>query len=158
MVSPVVGGWSFSSEIHEFGSSEDEFLERGDIEGATELNLRFWLAGPKRSLDQLNVIVVEKAREMQKNAFRVQLASKEAVAQGIEPPATKRLAEIECPALIITGDQDVADIFAIAERLHRDISGSVLQPLKGVGHLLCMEQPEKFTALLKEFLRRVRER
>jgi pimeloyl-ACP methyl ester carboxylesterase len=152
LVSPVVGGWSFSSEIRTFGSAEDEFLELGDVEGATELNLKFWLAGPQRSLSQMNADLVEQVRVMQRNAFQIQLASKEAVAQGIEPPAIKRLSEIAMPTLIMTGDQDVSDVLAIAAQLKNAIRGAKHIQRAGEGHLLSMEGPGKFLSDIRTFL------
>src|SRR6266700_7840364 len=43
LVAPNLGGYPPSEEILRFGKEEDALLERGDIEAATELNLRMWV-------------------------------------------------------------------------------------------------------------------
>ena len=63
-----------------------------------------------------------------------------------------RLGEIKAPALFICGGKDVA--LGGLKQLHAAVAGSRLVELEGAGHISNMEQPEKFTAALNDFLPR----
>jgi (E)-2-((N-methylformamido)methylene)succinate hydrolase len=62
-----------------------------------------------------------------------------------------RLERIRAPALIITGEHDVAGTPRMAKLMHERIAGSRLEVLPGLRHNLLMEVPEKIAALLGEF-------
>ena len=59
-------------DIQKFGEEEDALVEKGDLEGATELNLRMWVDGPFRAPDQVSRAESgSSVRVMQMDAFRV---------------------------------------------------------------------------------------
>jgi proline iminopeptidase len=67
---------------------------------------------------------------------------------------TDRLHEITIPALIVVGSDDPAT--PAAARLYQSHwPGSEVQVLDGAGHLPMQDQPERYVALLREFLHRV---
>ncbi len=68
------------------------------------------------------------------------------------PPAIDRLREIQAPTLVVVGTLDVPDILGIADRLERDIRGARKVVLTDVGHLVNLEAPARFRALVTEFL------
>ena len=100
---PAVSGWGPSEELARFSADEDDLLERGDLTGATELNLRMWVDGPHRAPDKADAAVRERARKMQMDVFKV-VVPDDAGDEPLEPPAMKRLEEIRVPTLIITGE------------------------------------------------------
>ena len=63
-----------------------------------------------------------------------------------------RLGEIRAPTLVLVGTLDVPDIQAIARRLTADIGGARLEVIDGVGHLVNLEAPDRFRALVAGFL------
>jgi 3-oxoadipate enol-lactonase len=63
--------------------------------------------------------------------------------------------DIGVPTLIIVGEQDLATPVDEAESIHRQIAGSRLEKIAGAGHMAPLEQPEKVTALLEDFLSQV---
>ena len=71
-----------------------------------------------------------------------------------EPPAATRLADITAPTLVIVGTLDVPDILGIADRLTAEVRGARKVVLPDVGHLINLEAPERFRALVTDFLRR----
>ena len=79
----------------------------------------------------------------------------ESLAQGIEPPARMRLAEIHIPTLVIVGERDLSDFHAIADILSAGIPGATKVEMPGVGHMSNMEDPATFNELLLEFLHSV---
>ncbi len=62
------------------------------------------------------------------------------------------LERLECPALIVVGDQDAFTTRQDADRMHGLLQGSRLLWLTGVGHMPNLEQPEAFNTALAGFL------
>ncbi|KAK2637267.1 hypothetical protein Ddye_032059 [Dipteronia dyeriana] len=69
-----------------------------------------------------------------------------------KPPVAKRLHEISCPVLIVTGDTDRIVPSWNAERLSRAIPGSKLEVIKHCGHLPHEEKFEEFVSIVERFL------
>lgn len=70
------------------------------------------------------------------------------------PSLTKRLSEITCPVLIVTGDTDRLVPAWNAVRLSKAIPGSTLEVIKNCGHLPHEERVEEFVAIVENFLER----
>ncbi|XVE90935.1 hypothetical protein DITRI_Ditri20bG0115400 [Diplodiscus trichospermus] len=71
-----------------------------------------------------------------------------------KPPLSKRLHEISCPVLIVTGDTDRIVPAWNAERLSRVIPQSKLEIIKNCGHLPHEEKVEEFVRIVEKFLQR----
>src|SRR5947209_4945084 len=71
LCAPSVGGETLSAEVQRFNAEEEEALERGDLAAATEVNLRMWVDGPRRTPEQVDPLVRERVREMQMHAFTI---------------------------------------------------------------------------------------
>jgi pimeloyl-ACP methyl ester carboxylesterase len=67
-------------------------------------------------------------------------------------PAAGRLGEIKVPTLVMIGERDVPDIHRIVELIMRDVPGAKRVVFEHTGHVIHMEQPEKFTAAVIAFL------
>lgn len=67
---------------------------------------------------------------------------------------TSRLGEIEIPACVIVGDQDVGTPVAMSRTIQEAISKSELVVLPSASHLSNLEQPALFDKALSDFLRR----
>jgi 3-oxoadipate enol-lactonase len=65
---------------------------------------------------------------------------------------TARLKEIRCPLLVIVGEQDPGTPPAMAREIHDNAPGSKLALLPQAAHLSNLEQPERFTRALADFL------
>jgi 3-oxoadipate enol-lactonase len=59
---------------------------------------------------------------------------------------------IECPALLVTGDEDVVAPPQAVRMMGERITGSRVEVLRGCGHWTPVEKPEECTSLLKRFL------
>jgi pimeloyl-ACP methyl ester carboxylesterase len=66
--------------------------------------------------------------------------------------ALPRLSEIQCPTLIVVGEHDIADNHAHAGVLEVSIKGAERKVVTHSGHLVYLEQPEAFNAIVTEFL------
>ncbi|XP_058007925.1 uncharacterized protein LOC110657634 isoform X2 [Hevea brasiliensis] len=73
---------------------------------------------------------------------------------GSKPQLSKRLHEISCPVLIVTGDSDRIVPSWNAKRLAQAIPGSCLQVIKHCGHLPHEEKVEEFVSVVEMFLKR----
>lgn len=154
LCAPNVGGYELSTEeLIGFWTAEEAALERGDIEAATELNVRLWVDGPQRQPEQVDAAVRERVCDMQRQAFMLP------VPEGIEeqellPPAIERLAEIRVPTLIIVGEQDVPEFIELADIVARGINGAEKVMIVGVAHVPSMEKPALFNHIVLDFLGR----
>jgi len=68
------------------------------------------------------------------------------------PDSTPLLSSISVPALIVVGEDDKATPVSSARTMQAAIRGSRLVIIPEAGHLSNLEQPERFTAALLEFL------
>lgn len=151
LVTPDISGRPPSALAQQFGMEEDAYLEKGDLVGATELNLRMWVDGPKRSPAQVSSQVRERVRQMQMHAFTI------AIPAGVEeieltPSAINRLAEVQVPTLLIVGDADIPDKLVTVDELAAAIPGAQRVIIPDVAHMVNMEKPEEFNRLVLEFL------
>ncbi|GAU42581.1 hypothetical protein TSUD_302970 [Trifolium subterraneum] len=69
-----------------------------------------------------------------------------------KPAVSKRLNEISCPVLIVTGDSDRLVPSWNAERLSRIIPGATFEVIKQCGHLPHEEKVEEFLSIIENFL------
>jgi len=74
----------------------------------------------------------------------------EALAEMV-PADTSR---IECPTLLVTGDEDVVAPPQAVRMMSERIAGSRVEVLRGCGHWTPVEKPEECEGLLKRFLER----
>ena len=65
------------------------------------------------------------------------------------------LPRIDVPTLLVYGDEDVRSPLHVAREIHEAIPDSELVVLEGVGHVCCMEAPDRFNAAVRSFLERV---
>ena len=66
-----------------------------------------------------------------------------------------RLKEIDCPALVIVGDQDHGTPPEMARQIHQNLRGSELVVIPSAAHLSNIEQAEVFNSALTAFLDKV---
>ncbi len=66
-----------------------------------------------------------------------------------------RLKEIDCPTLVVVGDQDHGTPPEMARQIHANIRGSELVIIPSAAHLSNVEQPEAFNEAVVSFLARV---
>jgi 3-oxoadipate enol-lactonase len=154
LTSPGLRDHDWSPKVTEFGNEEERLLDAGDLEAATDLNVRLWVDGPERGPDPGRAEVRERVREMQRRAFEIQVAAYEAdPPPGPEDPVVLRLGEIAAPTLVIVGDADVPDFREIADRLEAELPDARKVVLEDTAHTIPLERPDEFGTLALEFLR-----
>jgi len=65
---------------------------------------------------------------------------------------TARLGSISCPTLVVVGEEDHSTPLSMAEEIARAIPDARLERIPDAAHLSCVEQPDRFNALLRAFL------
>ena len=151
LVGPGLDGHEWSPEVEAFGEEEEAALERGDLQAAVDANVKLWLAGPRRSLDDVDPELCALVAEMQRNAFRLQEGHEIGMTR-LDPPASTRLADVRAPTLVLTGDEDVHDIQEIADKLAAEIPGAERATIAETAHLPSLERPEEFNRIVLAFL------
>lgn len=139
LAAPPLPGWDWSDAMRTFWAEEDESLERGDVDAAVETNVRMW-AGTDPGVQDV-------VRAMQWRAFELQLAS---TAQEQDEPVEP--ASITAPTLIVVGSADLLDFGAIADQLVRTMPDANRAIVQDAGHLVPIERPDEFAALVTGFL------
>jgi pimeloyl-ACP methyl ester carboxylesterase len=133
-----------TASLRSFAQREDEYLERGAVDEAVELNVETFL-GPDASAEMRDLV-----RTMQRNAFEVQLAAGDDAARG--PGPTIDLSRVAAPAHVVSGGRDL-DYFAfVADHLAQRLPDARRIVLPWAGHLPNLERPDELTQLLLEAL------
>ncbi|MDR6122022.1 3-oxoadipate enol-lactonase [Bacillus sp. SLBN-46] len=144
-------GWTdYSPERQKYNKEVNELFQKESLEEAVELMCKAWVAGPLRSIDDIQPAIVEKyAAMLSANLTRVSGKGKMIL------PETKTIelvGNISVPTLIISPDIDFPDFSAISEFLHEKITDSQLVVIPGTAHMINMEKPLEFNQLVLEFL------
>ena len=135
---------AWSEEIRAFGAAEDEAIEAGDLDRATEVNVDFWVPSAPEP-------VRAAIREQQRNAFTLQVGREDEEVL-LTDDLLSRLATIDVPTLVLVGEHDYADFHALADRLEAELPNAQRTTIPGAGHLPSLEQPEAFDAAVLPFV------
>jgi 3-oxoadipate enol-lactonase len=135
LVCSALRGLEPTAAVEAFGDQEDVLLEAGDVDAATDLNVRTWL-GP-----DADDAARELLRDMQRQAFEVQLAADEVDPEDVAVDLTR----VTMPTTVFYGAKDL-DFFAnVAHHLHEQLPQTDLIELPWAGHLPTLERPEEMT-------------
>ncbi|SRR6266536_1156218 len=131
--------WQWTEEMRDYWAREEAAFDAGDLDGATEANMEFWVKPEHR----------DEIRPLQRHALELQSAHPEPEVRWPELPP---LTSLDVPTLVVVGDEDKADFIAIARHLAEEIPGAELAVIEGAGHLAGVDRPDELNALLLEFL------
>jgi 3-oxoadipate enol-lactonase len=151
LVCPSVSGEEPAEDVQRFGEEEERLIELGDLDAASELNVRTWVDGPHRGPEQVDPSVRDRVRMMQHLAFTIPEPEGAALIR-LDPPAIGRLAEVRSRTLVVVGDLDIDEKVAMAKRAANEIPGAQLITFHGTAHMLTMERPEEFGRAVLDFL------
>ena len=147
-VSPGLTGYEFKDkEVLEYNK---KINEAKDLDEAVGYIMRSWMDGPRRTPDQVDPAVRNKAQQMYKETFEDWPS--EGREQRLDPPAIGRLSEIQVPTLVIVADLDMPGILEIAGLIEKNIPGAKKVLIQGAAHLVNMEKPQEFNRVVLDFL------
>jgi len=139
LVDAAVPAWDWTESMRGYFEAEEQAIESGDLDAATEVNMEFWVKPEHR----------DEVRPQQRRALELQTAHEE---PELIWPEMGSLSKLTMPTLVIVGADDHADFHAIAEHLAGEIPDSELVVVPGAGHLVGVDRPDELNALLLEFL------
>jgi 3-oxoadipate enol-lactonase len=149
LLASSLDAFEWSDELEVFDAEETAALERDDVDDAVRANVRMWVTRRGRAADPA---VVDLVATMQREAFDAQIGV-EADLEENDPPVADRLGEIAAPALVIAGEDDVADYRRLAERFAVELpAAEPLVTIAGAAHLPALERPDDVAAVLVPFL------
>lgn len=155
-----VGGWQPADEIfHPDEIALWEAMEAAEAAGEHErvaaLDVRLWVDGPLQPEGRADPAVRAKVYAMALGSYQAHgaLHADPAFApQPLDPPAAGRLGELRAPVLAVVGDLDASATPAAAAVLAAGAPRCRVEHFADAAHLPSMERPERFNALLLEFL------
>src|ERR1700704_5272804 len=104
LVGAGLPAWDYTEEMRGYWEAEEQAIDSGDLDAATELNMEFWVTPEHR----------DEVRPQQRRALELQTAHEE---PELLWPEMGPLAKLTMPTLVIVGNDDHADFHAIAEHL-----------------------------------------
>ncbi len=150
VVAPGIGSSEPSAAMIAFWDAEDAALDRGDLDEATEVNLRTWLDGPMRTPSEVDPALRSSVFGMQRRAFEI--ANPESEEERPAAPLRSRLSSIAAPMLLIVGELDQPDSLAASKAVAAEAPNARFVSMPGVAHLPPLEAPERFVELVRPFL------
>jgi 3-oxoadipate enol-lactonase len=151
LVAPGLSGWRYSRADTAYFPEARLARDRNDSAG---LGLA-WLGSGYMRPAMEHLELVQPLREMAADNGKnwMGLLKHGDLERVVEPPALQRVQALRAPTLLIVGTRDVPDIQSIADTLTARVPGLRRVSFQGAGHLVNMEQPSRFTALVLGFLR-----
>jgi 3-oxoadipate enol-lactonase len=151
LVAPALGGYRFTDDAtHEGWEAAGAAFEAGDFGRAATIESDLWLAGPDRTLDDVDEDVRALVRSMLLQSYEHQ--HHEPPETSLDPPAIHRLADLRVPVLLVSGALDRPDMDAIAARIEADAPSVKREVVDDAAHLPSLERPSAFDRLLHDFL------
>jgi pimeloyl-ACP methyl ester carboxylesterase len=119
-----------------------------DPAAVAEIDARVWVDGPGQPPTRVPAAVRNLVLEMdfwdpanaQGNPIR------------LKPPASERLEELRCPILAVAGDLDVSAVAVTARHIETNAPKARAIVWLDVAHMIGMEQPQRLTDAIIEFL------
>ena len=127
---------------------EIESRDPVDPAAVAEIDIRAWVDGPGQPPTRVPSWIRDLVREMD-----VWDTSKpEGKPKRLDPPANDRIAEIRCPVLAVSGELDFGEVSQVARHLEANAPNARSLIWPDVAHMIGMEQPERLSAAIVEFL------
>lgn len=154
LAAPGISGRAFSDPflLQHIREQVSAVSATGGVTLFIEHFLRMWVDGPHREPASVDADVRERIRVTARATVR---AHAEGMGRGtaLEVGAADRLAEIRVPTLVMDGDLDSTDISANAHAVALSVPGARRARIPAAGHMVNLENAERFDRELAEFLR-----
>lgn len=153
LVGAGLPGFQWSEGVRDYRAALEDALSRGDLDGATEMSLRMWVDGPRRTPAEVEPSVRAAVAGMQRDAFVLQAPDRDSVEEELlVPDLSERLSDVRAPTLVLFGEEDVDDVHRVANMLAAAIPDATLASIPGAAHVPSLERPAVFDALVLAFL------
>lgn len=154
LVNAVPSGFALNGEAPRYIYEMFGAVQNGEVDHASELQIRIWLDGEYREPHQVNTDLRKRALEMNRIpvAAKTFLIADTQPVSPLNPPAVTRLEEVQCPALIVAGSLDHPEVLRAADEMARRIPNAQKVIVEESGHVPSYERPDEFVQGLVGFL------
>jgi 3-oxoadipate enol-lactonase len=128
-------------------------LEAKDWKRLADLETAFWGDGPGQPEGRLEASIRARMHDWILTTYAAE--KEEGIPQRLDPPADDRLDQLTMPLLVVIGELDEAYTNAACRNLADAVPGARFEVFEGAAHMLNLEQPERFTKLVLDFLAEV---
>jgi 3-oxoadipate enol-lactonase len=122
-----------------------------DLDALVRIEVQYWDLGPERTVEDVAPEFMDRAIELNTGAAHWDFEGEQ---RWLEPPAIDRLDQIAVPTLVVIGEHDVTDARVGSDLILTGVPGAEEARFADSAHLPSVEHPERFTAILREFLAR----
>ncbi|MCS0498393.1 alpha/beta fold hydrolase [Protaetiibacter mangrovi] len=144
-------GIEYTQSELDLEAAMDEAEGARDVDALVRIEVQLWDVGPERDADEVAPEFLARAIELNVGAAHWDFQGE---AQRPERLAIDHLGEVAVPTLVVIGDHDVTDAKVAAEILLAGIPGAEEARFADSAHLPSVEHPERFTAILRDWLAR----
>jgi 3-oxoadipate enol-lactonase len=148
-VASGLGGFEALEEEDDWWESAqapiDAAIQAGDLERAQDLRLEIW--APLGTQDEAGRLIRQIAFD---NIH--ELLMDESAEEELDPPAARRLAEIDVPTLVMIAEHDPPSMLRTGDLIARGILGAQKLVVEGADHVVNLRRPVEFDAALLAFL------
>jgi len=127
----------------------EKLWEAKDWAALADWETAYWADGPGQATDRVPEIR-DRVHGWILETYRAE--KEEGTPQPLDPPAVGRIAGMRTPLLVILGTLDDPGTSDAMRHLARTVRGARLEVFEGAAHMVNLEQPDRFNALLREFL------
>ncbi len=144
-----VGGYDAGDEAPEGWDQVEAWTEAHDWVPVAEWETAYWAEGPGQPAGRVDPEIRARVHDWILTNY---LAEKEeGQPQPLDPPADGRLGELRAPLLVMLGTLDDPGTSDSMRHLADVVPGARLEVFEGSAHMLNLEQPDRFNALLLEY-------
>ncbi len=143
---PAVSGYTFGPEVMQVMMTVSMALQNNDLDGAMDAYmqseaLRF--AGEQPDVRQRLELMIRENLKGLMSMMQIRFH---------ESQAFERLGDIRAPVLLLSSEHASADARNIAARLASDVTNITAVTIHDSGHMMNLEQPERFNTAVLDFL------
>jgi len=155
LVGAVPSGFQLKGEPPQHAMEMFEALGSGQIERASELQIRIWLEGARRTPGDVNGELRQRALTM--NRIPVErrtflIADAQPPANPLNTPAVTRLHDVNSPTFVVVGALDHPEVLRAGDLMAATMPNARHSIIEDAGHVPSYERPDAFNHLLLNFL------
>ena len=130
----------------------EKAFEAGDLDLVSEIETQIWFDGMGRAPEQVNQSMRKLLYEMNRQALAHEVKQLGKRLPNTQVPVFDRLGDLKIPVLIIVGAHDTPYILAAADYMVERTPSAKKAIIEDAAHLPNMDHPEKFQAIVTNFL------
>jgi 3-oxoadipate enol-lactonase len=147
-----VGGYDAGDEAPDGWEQVEAWTAAHDWVRVAEWETAYWADGPGQPGDRVDPAVRAKVHDWILTNYQAE--REEGQPQVLDPAAAGRLGELRAPLMVMLGTLDDPGTNQSMRHLADAVPGARLEVFEGSAHMLNLEQPHRFNALLIEFFGR----